>query len=50
MVGFPWDFSETPVSCRRSAPEYGEHTVEVLQELGYGDESIEAFKKKEIVA
>ncbi len=50
MVGFPWDFSETPVSCRRPAPEYGEHTVEVLRELGYGDESIEALKQQEVIA
>ena len=29
MTGFPWDFSATPASCRRPAPELGEHTEEI---------------------
>jgi crotonobetainyl-CoA:carnitine CoA-transferase CaiB-like acyl-CoA transferase len=49
MTGFPWDFSDTPASCRRPAPGYGEHTVEILCEMGYDDESIEAFRQKEII-
>jgi crotonobetainyl-CoA:carnitine CoA-transferase CaiB-like acyl-CoA transferase len=48
--GFPWDFSETPPSSRRPAPEYGEHTEEILKELGYGEDSIAALKEKEIVS
>jgi len=35
MVGFPWDFSQTPASVRREAPEFGQHTEEILLELGY---------------
>ena len=35
MVGFPWDFSQTPASIRREAPEFGQHTEEILLELGY---------------
>ena len=35
MVGFPWDFSETPASWRRVAPGFGQHTEEILLELGY---------------
>jgi crotonobetainyl-CoA:carnitine CoA-transferase CaiB-like acyl-CoA transferase len=35
MVGFPWDFSQTPASIRREAPEFGQHTEEILLDLGY---------------
>ena len=40
-VGFPVKFSETPGSVRRGAPVLGEHTREVLGELGYTDEQAE---------
>ncbi len=40
-VGFPVKFSETPISIERGAPLLGEHTREVLAELGYTDEEIE---------
>lgn len=46
MVGFPWIFSETPASWRREAPEIGQHTEEILLELGYTWEDITAFKDK----
>jgi crotonobetainyl-CoA:carnitine CoA-transferase CaiB-like acyl-CoA transferase len=47
MVGFPWDFSETPASIRREAPEFGQHTEEILLELGYTWDDIVRFKKEE---
>jgi crotonobetainyl-CoA:carnitine CoA-transferase CaiB-like acyl-CoA transferase len=50
MTGFPWDFSATPASYRLPAPEYGEHTVEVLKELGYSPEDIDRLKQEEVVA
>jgi CoA:oxalate CoA-transferase len=40
VVGFPWDFSETPASWRSEAPELGQHTEEILLELGYTWEDI----------
>ncbi len=34
MVGFPLKLSETPCSVRFPAPKHGEHTREILEELG----------------
>lgn len=40
QTGFPWRFSRTPAMIRRHPPLLGEHTEEVLQELGYSPEDI----------
>ncbi len=40
-LGFPVKFSETPASVERGAPLLGEHTKDVLAELGYSREEIE---------
>ena len=39
-MGFPWDLSDTPASWRRQAPKLGEHTEEVLLEIGYSREEL----------
>lgn len=36
MLGFPMKFAATPCRVRRPAPGLGEHTAEVLAELGMG--------------
>jgi crotonobetainyl-CoA:carnitine CoA-transferase CaiB-like acyl-CoA transferase len=49
MVGFPWMFSETPVSVRRVAPELGEHTEEILLKLGYSRDEIAGLRKEGVI-
>ncbi len=45
-MGFPWDLSETPASWRRAAPKLGEHTEEVLLEVGYSKEAIARLREE----
>jgi len=49
MVGFPWDFSETPASIRREPPEFGQHTEEILLELGYTWDDITKLKDEKVI-
>jgi crotonobetainyl-CoA:carnitine CoA-transferase CaiB-like acyl-CoA transferase len=50
MTGFPMGFSETPAKVRLNAPNFGQHTEEILmQVLGYGWEEIEKLKEEEVI-
>src|SRR5213083_736945 len=41
--------SRTPASIATAPPELGEHTAEVLAELGYGEAAIETLRRKQVV-
>lgn len=49
MVGFPVELTETPLTLRRCAPELGEHTEEVLEEIGYSWDDIAALKQEQVI-
>jgi crotonobetainyl-CoA:carnitine CoA-transferase CaiB-like acyl-CoA transferase len=43
-VGFPIQLSETPWSVRAPAPELGEHTDEILADIGYSTSEIQELR------
>jgi crotonobetainyl-CoA:carnitine CoA-transferase CaiB-like acyl-CoA transferase len=49
MMGFPVKLSATPCLVHRPSPQLGEHTVEVLRELGYTGPEIEKLKADKVV-
>jgi len=48
-LGQPVTLSRTPSRAYAHPPRQGEHTAEVLRELGYEDEKIDGLRKKGIV-
>jgi crotonobetainyl-CoA:carnitine CoA-transferase CaiB-like acyl-CoA transferase len=44
VLGHPVTYSSNPASIRRRAPRLGEHTADVLTEVGYSDEEIRALR------
>ena len=49
MLGIPTKLSSTPGEIRRMPPVLGEHTVEVLKELGYNQEKIDQLDDNGII-
>jgi crotonobetainyl-CoA:carnitine CoA-transferase CaiB-like acyl-CoA transferase len=49
LVASPAKFSETPASIRSTAPEMGQHTEEILLDIGYGWENIVSLKDKGVI-
>src|SRR5208282_1879834 len=45
LVGQPFTLSRTPSRLLSSAPEYGEHTGEILAEFGYSSEDIARLRQ-----
>jgi len=50
MLNLPIRFSATPPRIRSTAPEFGQHTEQVLvEELGYSWEQIAALKEQQVI-
>ena len=49
VVGQPIGLSRTPGSVVSSVPEQGEHTQEILGEIGYSDDEIARLRERKIV-
>lgn len=49
IPGFPVKLSDTPATLDKHPPLLGEHTEEVLKELGFQDSEIQTLKEKRIV-
>ena len=49
MIGAPTKFSSTQVSYRQPAPLFGQHTEEILNELGYDITKISRLLDKEVI-
>jgi crotonobetainyl-CoA:carnitine CoA-transferase CaiB-like acyl-CoA transferase len=49
QVGNPIKSSQFPFEIRSPSPAWGEHTIEVLKEIGYSEEEIKHFKEAKAI-
>ena len=49
IMASPVNMSKTPATIRMPAPEFSQHTEEVLLEEGYSWEDIERFKEEGVI-
>ncbi len=49
VARMPVDFSKVDTPVRTRAPTLGEHTAEVMRELGYGDTEIEGLRERRVI-
>jgi crotonobetainyl-CoA:carnitine CoA-transferase CaiB-like acyl-CoA transferase len=49
QIGIPIKLSETPGEIKNPAPSLGQHTEELLKELGYAEEAIESLRQQKVI-
>jgi formyl-CoA transferase/CoA:oxalate CoA-transferase len=49
VTGIPVKLSDTPGEVKTPPPFLGEHTQEVLKDLGYGDQDLEKLRKENVI-
>jgi crotonobetainyl-CoA:carnitine CoA-transferase CaiB-like acyl-CoA transferase len=50
LAAAPVQFDDELPTARRAAPVHGEHTTEVLGEMGFGDDEIDALRREGVIA
>ena len=48
-ISSPIKYSRTPLEIKTLAPKLGQHTKEILIDLGYSEEDIRSFRKKGVI-
>ena len=49
QLGFPIKLSETPAQARLAPPDLGAHSSDILANLGYSKDDIQALREKGII-
>jgi len=49
QTGIFWNMGDTPIEITRACPDVGQHTDEILRQLGFSDSEIADFREKKIV-
>ncbi len=49
QIGIPIKFSRTPGRIKLPSPRYGEHTLQILEELGFTEDDIQELRKQKII-
>ncbi len=49
MAGIPYELSDTPASIRLAPPTLGQHTAEVLREIGRSDDDIRNLRESGVI-
>ena len=49
VTGIPVKLSDTPGEIKTPPPFLGEHTKEVLEELGYSDQDLEKLRQEKVI-
>lgn len=47
--GVFWDMGDVPVEITRACPDLGQHSGEIMRELGYDDGEIAGFRERKII-
>jgi crotonobetainyl-CoA:carnitine CoA-transferase CaiB-like acyl-CoA transferase len=48
-IRHPGVFEETPATLRRHPPRYGEHTAEILEQAGFTQEQVTAWRDSQVI-